>query len=59
MLRKPIRNLRSKKAVPPRVFDVLVDGPNVDLEIKTEKGTVERVSWEDVQYQVNIAKEQQ
>jgi len=58
MFRKPIRNLSSSKNIPTRVFDVLVEGNQVDLEVKTGKGEYERISWEDVKTQVEIAREQ-
>ncbi|MEA4972340.1 MAG: hypothetical protein VB119_04090 [Candidatus Metalachnospira sp.] len=56
MIKKPIRNLHSDKPVPPRVFDVVIDGDRVDLEIKTEKNKYEKIPWEDVLYQVEAAK---
>lgn len=58
MFRKSIRNLSSSKNIPPRLFDVLVDGNQVDLEVKTGKGEYERIPWEDVKIQVEIAREQ-
>ena len=57
MLRKPIRNLSSSKNIPTRVFDVLVEGNQVDLEVKTGKGEYERISWEDVKIHDEIASE--
>lgn len=37
MIKKPIRNLHSEKQNPPRVFDVIVEGIEVNLEVKTDK----------------------
>ncbi len=52
MIRKPIRNVRSLKDIPPRVFDVVVDGEKVDLEVKIGKNTYETIPWQDVVNQV-------
>ena len=54
-MRQPIRNLKSDKPVPPRFCDVIVEGENVTLEIKSKKDTHETISLEDMQYQVNAA----
>jgi len=56
MIKKAVRNLHSDKPNPPRVFDVIVDGDRIDLEVKINKGRIERISWEDVLYQVEAAK---
>lgn len=47
-MRQPIRNLKSDKPVPPRFCDVIVEGENVTLEIKSKKDTHETISWEDM-----------
>jgi hypothetical protein len=56
MMKKPIRNLRSSKPIPPRVFDVVIDGDELALEIKTGKNQYETVSWSDVVSQVEQAR---
>ena len=56
MVKRAIRNLHSDKPTPPRVFDVIVDKGKIDLEIKTGRNTYERISWQDVVYQVEAAK---
>ncbi len=56
MIKCPVRNLHSDKLIPPRVFDVIVDSENIDLEIKTDKNTFEKIPWKDVVYQVEAAK---
>ena len=56
IIKKPVRNLHSDKSVQPRVFDVVIDGDKIELEVKIDKNKFERISWEDVTYQVNIAK---
>ena len=56
MIKKPIRSLHSEKQNPPRVFDVIVEGIEVNLEVKTDKNKYERISWDDVVYQVEAAK---
>lgn len=58
-IRKPIRNLRSNKDMPTRVFDVVIEGDNVDLEIKLNNKKFERIAWDDVIYQVELAKTDQ
>lgn len=56
LLRQPIRNLSSLKPTSPRFCDIIVYGKSVILEVKTEKNKYETISWEDMQYQVNIVK---
>lgn len=48
MKRKQIRNFFSSKTIPPRLFDVVVDGDDVTLEFKTGKNEYETISWPDV-----------
>ena len=52
----PIRNLRSDKQVPPRFCDVVFVIGEVILEKKTDKNKYEKIPWEDVVYQVEVAK---
>ena len=54
-MRQAIRNLSSDKPTPPRFCDVIIDGDDVQLEVKTYKNRYEKISWEDMQYQVNAA----
>lgn len=54
-MRQAIRNLNSDKPTPPRFCDVIINGDDVKLEVKTEKNKYETISWEDMQYQVNAA----
>lgn len=56
IIKKPVRNFHSDKPVAPRVFDVVIDGDKVDLEIKMEKNRFESISWKDVIHQVEVAK---
>ena len=56
MVKEPVRNLRSTKPVPPRLFDVLVDGDDVSIQVKTGKNEYETVPWPDVVSQVEAAK---
>ena len=56
MIRKPVRDLRSDQNIPPRVFDVIVDGDRVDLEVKVDKKKLVTIPWKDVVYQVEAAK---
>lgn len=52
----PIRNLHSDKQVSPRFCDVVIDNGKVFLEKKTYKNKYEKIPWEDVVYQVEVAK---
>lgn len=52
----PIRNLHSNKQVPPRFCDVVIDDGNIFLEKKIDKNKYEKIPWEDVVYQVEVAK---
>lgn len=54
-MRQAIRNLSSDKPTPHRFCDVIIDGDDVQLEVKTDKNKYETISWEDMQYQVNAA----
>ena len=56
MIRKPIRDLHSDQQVPPRVFDVIVDGDRVALEVKVDKKKFVTIPWKDVVYQVEIGR---
>ena len=56
IIKKPVRNLSSNKAVAPRVFDVVIDGDRIALEVKINKDKFERIPWDDVIYQVEVAK---
>nr|DAJ17967.1 MAG TPA: hypothetical protein [Siphoviridae sp. ct4aE30] len=56
MIRKQIRNLHSNKSTAPRVFDVIIKGNLIYLEVKLNKNKYEIISWEDVDYQVRAAK---
>jgi hypothetical protein len=59
MIRRQIRNLKSKKPIPPRLFDVIIDDEHtpkrVFIEQKVDKNHKELVPWEDVKYQVESA----
>lgn len=45
MKKKAIRNFNSSKPMPPRLFDVVVDGEDVEVEFKTGKNEYERMPW--------------
>ena len=57
MTKRSIRDLHSPKQVQPRFCDVVIDDKIIYLEKKNKKGEYERIRWEDVVQQVNIAKE--
>lgn len=56
MIKRPIRNFHSAKSVPPRFCDVIIENDKIYLEKKTEKNKYEKISWEDVVFQVEAAK---
>lgn len=56
MFRRPIRNLRS--STQDRFCDVIIDDGKASLEVKNSKKQVIKIPWEDVEYQVRIAKEE-
>lgn len=55
MIRQPIRNNTSKKAVKPRIFDALIDGEEVYIEVKQAKDR-ELIKLCDVLAQIEAAK---
>ena len=56
-MRKSILNLSSTKPQAPRFCDVIVDGERVSLEVKQDKDKVETIDWDDLVYQIKVAKE--
>ena len=57
MKQRAILNLHSDKQHPPRFCDVVVDDQgNIEL-VKKDKDQYEKIPWNDVVYQVGIAKE--
>lgn len=55
MIRQPIRNHSSSKQVKPRVFDVLIEGDEVYIEVKQAKER-ELIKLCDVLMQIEAAK---
>ena len=55
MKRITIRNLKSVRKRKPRVFDVLIDGEKVYLEVKTGKDESELIPISDVLEQIKAA----
>lgn len=53
-MKRAIWNLSSEKQKPAHFCDVIVEGKNVTLEVKSGS-KYETISWEDMQYQVNSA----
>ncbi len=56
-MRSQIYNLHSTKTPKPRVCDVIVEGDRVILEVKRDNDSVETLEWDDLVYQVNVAKD--
>lgn len=57
MIRQPIRNISSNKQIKPRVFDALIEGEEVYIEVKQAKER-ELISLCDVLAQIEVAKRQ-
>ncbi|WP_294024925.1 hypothetical protein [Megasphaera elsdenii] len=55
--RKQIRNLHDTTPTGQRVFDAVVEGDKVTLEIKTSQKKLVQIPWDDVVAQVNAAKD--
>lgn len=55
--RKQIRNLHDTTPAGQRVFDAVVEGDKVTLEIKTSQRKLVQIPWDDVVAQVNAAKD--
>lgn len=56
MVKLPIRDIHSKKSIPPHFCDVIIEGDKVFLEKKSNKNKLEKIPWDDVVYQVEAAK---
>ena len=56
-IRKQIRNLHDPTLNGQRVFDAIVEGDKVILEIKTSQRKLVQIPWEDVVSQVDAAKD--
>lgn len=56
-IRKQIRNLHDTTPNGQRVFDAIVEGDKVTLEIKTSQRKLVQIPWEDVVSQVDAAKD--
>lgn len=55
-IRKQIRNLHDPTPLGQRVFDVIIKGDKIVLEIKTSRKTLVQIPWDDVVAQVEAAK---
>lgn len=56
--RRQIRNLHDGTENGERVFNAIVDGDEVTLELKNSKKQLVRIPWNDVVIQVDAAKNQ-
>ena len=56
IVRKHIRNLHDGTADGERLFDAIVDGEQVTIELKNSKKQLVQVPWEDIVTQVDAAK---
>lgn len=56
MIKRPILSFSNEKPTPQRVFDVIVEGNKVDLEIKKDKKKIVKIPWNEVVSQVEAAK---
>lgn len=55
-VRKHIRNLHDGTPDGERLFDAIVDGEQVTIELKNRKKQLVQVPWEDIVNQVDAAK---
>ena len=55
-MKSPILNLRSPTQQKPRLFDVIVERGRVAFEVKRNKNDIETLEWDDLVYQVEVAK---
>lgn len=56
MVKRPILSFSNERPTPQRVFDVVVEGNKVDLEIKNDKKKIVKIPWDEVVSQVEAAK---
>lgn len=57
MIKKEIRNSGSGKSAKPRLFDAVIDGNNIYLEVKNEKTKViEKIELKEVLRQIEEAR---
>ena len=56
MIKRPILSFSKERPTPQRVFDVVVDGNKIDLEIKNERKKIVKIPWNEVVSQVEAAK---
>lgn len=56
VVRKHIRNLHDGTPDGERLFDAIVDGEQVTIELKNRKKQLVQVPWEDIVTQVDAAK---
>ena len=56
MIIRPILSFSNERLTPQRVFDVVVDGNNVNLEIKSNKKKIVKIPCDEVVSQVEAAK---
>lgn len=56
MVKRPILSFSKEKPTPQRVFDVVVEGNKVELEIKNDKKKIIKIPWNEVVSQVEAAK---
>ena len=59
MVEKTIRDFSSNKKIPPVFCMAIVDGDNVKLESKVKEPKTLSISWNDLVYQVEAAKEEE
>ena len=55
-VRRHIRNLHDGSEEGERLFDAIVEGGRVTIELKTSKKQLVQVPWEDILLQVEAAK---
>ena len=59
MVKRAVRDLRSKNSPPPKGFSVIVDGDDITIELKPIRQKLMTLDWKDVLMQINMAVEEE
>lgn len=54
--RRPILSFSDDRLPPQRVFDVIIEDNNINLEIKNDKKRIIKIPWNEVVSQVEAAR---
>ena len=56
-MRQAIRDLTSEKQIPPTFCVVIIEGDKIKLEVKNSRKEMITISWEELNHQVEMARE--